>query len=738
MTDSPVLKNRKVKLKHKKKNLLTKLKRKNLLPSIIFLFFSFLLCTIGMFLIITIFTFYLIEAKLGNEFQILQSIAENTDQESYTKEDISSAIHLDVLQNTSFYTLAILSEENEPLYQYGNDKEYVPGSYFYENILTNPYPSSAFSMEINLDEIDMEKTDWNDIYQMNFYSAGPDGFNKLKLLIHVVNSCKDLSNKFSENIQNGHKTIFYSEDMWVVVPMKNTANKLICKTNITIKFDDIVAALLCGMFTLGLLCLLFFVQFVGIFKAYIQQKQTIHLLFTDAVTGGKNYLYFKKYAPLYLSLHQRGKRTYALVDFTLMKYRNICTLYGVHKGEELLSDIDSYLQKKLKRGEMIVHVSKSSFALLLYSTKGDQAPADITNRIQTLTTQLREDLGKYYTQQENSELQHVCNTILFHSGVYFATHENETTHNMIIHKNIDIDQLFNNASIARGSITEDGDITIAAFNQAMYDAQVWEHKVKDLMDDAIKNEEFVVYIQPKYNPSTNTLNGAEALIRWNSPTEGFIPPGRFIPIIESSGNIKAIDDYMLSHVAALQAKWLAEGKKIVPVSVNVSRAHFANPYLAEHICKLIDQYNVPHNYIEIELTESAFFDDKNLLLSTVKKLQNYGFEVSMDDFGSGYSSLNSLKDLPLNVLKLDADFFRGKDTENRGEIVISEAIALAKKLNMKIVAEGIENENHVKFLAEQNCDMIQGYFYAKPMPPEEYEKRMDQPIYDPASQESVG
>ena len=145
--------------------------------------------------------------------------------------------------------------------------------------------------------------------------------------------------------------------------------------------------------------------------------------------------------------------------------------------------------------------------------------------------------------------------------------------------------------------------------------------------------------------------------------------------------------------------------------------------MAEHICSIVDKYQVPHHVIELELTESAFFDDKNVLLQTVKKLREAGFIVSMDDFGAGYSSLNSLKELQLDVLKLDADFFRGVDVQERGLLIVSEVIDLAKKLNMKIVAEGIENREQVDFLAEQECDLIQGYFFAKPMPICEFEEK---------------
>lgn len=179
-------------------------------------------------------------------------------------------------------------------------------------------------------------------------------------------------------------------------------------------------------------------------------------------------------------------------------------------------------------------------------------------------------------------------------------------------------------------------------------------------------------------------------------------------------------------LAKVQAEWMAQGKKVVPISVNVSRAHFSFDNLAEHICEIVDRFQVPHEYIELELTESAFFDDKQTLIGIVNKMKEYGFKVSMDDFGAGYSSLNSLKELPIDIVKLDAEFFRGNDAEGKGKVIVGEAISLAKKLNLCIVAEGIESREQVDFLAENECDLIQGYYFAKPMPIEEFEKKVAQ------------
>ena len=229
-------------------------------------------------------------------------------------------------------------------------------------------------------------------------------------------------------------------------------------------------------------------------------------------------------------------------------------------------------------------------------------------------------------------------------------------------------------------------------------------------------------MQPKYSPVDERIVGAEALVRWKFQTGEVLEPNRFIPIFEENGFITQLDDYMVSHVAKLQAERMIQGKKVVPVSINLSRAHFVQEGLAEHICQLVDAYGPRHDLIELEVVENVFNDDKELLIETVRQLKAYGFRVSMDDFGTGDSSLNLLKDIPFDVLKLDTEFFHGKGDSRRGEIIVKEVIRLAKELNMSIVAEGIEKKEQIDFLVSLGCDMIQGFYFAKPMPIAEFEK----------------
>lgn len=480
----------------------------------------------------------------------------------------------------------------------------------------------------------------------------------------------------------------------------NNGNSLLIKLQDSLTYRTIF--IFCFIVGLTIILMVFpiFIVFRNIVASFVNQRRMTKLLFFDPITGGNNWMYAKMNGQKYLSKNQN--RNFAIVDFELMKYRAYCTCHGIEEGENLLEKIDTYMKKKTSRKEMYAHNSKANFMLLLV---GDTKEL-ITAKVQKMWDDLAE--------------AGCTRHIEFHAGILFMD-ANAREEYKKDKKTKTIEKYYHQASTARATLTNTEGNALVFYNDEMLQAQLWEHKVEDMMEEALKNEEFLVYLQPKYNPVENKLIAAEALVRWNSPTEGFISPGKFIPIFEKTGFVKKLDDYMISHVAKQQAKWISEGKEVVPVSVNVSRAHFADPHLAEHIAELVDVYQVPHGCIEIELTESAFFDDKDMILGTVRKLQENGFEVSMDDFGSGYSSLNSLKDLPLNILKLDAEFFRGENSTDRGKIVVSEAIHLAKSLDMKIVAEGVEKEDQVEFLASTGCDMIQGFYYAKPMPISDFE-----------------
>jgi len=466
--------------------------------------------------------------------------------------------------------------------------------------------------------------------------------------------------------------------------------------------DLLMLLVICSLFAVivGVFVLYYIISFISFL---VNSRKMSRVVYTDVVTGGNNKLYFAKKGNTLLWKNRRGRYNYAMLHLQMRKYRSFCACFGVQRGEELIEAFYSELKKSLMKKELLAHRQNAEFALLL-------------------TYNNREALIARIEQMENN-----LNAILPKVKLYFGAGIYE-----VLTGETDVEQLYNNALIACEVLKDEAENKIAVYDIEMNKRKLWERKVEDDMDHALMNHEFKVYLQPKVDSAKETLAGAEALVRWIHPEEGFIPPNRFIPIFEQNGFIVKLDDYMLEEVSRLQAQWLQEGKKTVPISVNISRTHFTREDLAEHICRIVDKYEVPHNLIELELTESAFFDDKQMLLNTVRRMQELGFIVSMDDFGSGYSSLNSLKELHLDVLKIDGEFFRGLEAERfrehnnieeRGLLIVAEVIDLAKKLNMQIVAEGIESREQVDFLVSQECDLIQGYFFAKPMPVEEYEEK---------------
>ncbi|MBR1854299.1 MAG: EAL domain-containing protein [Lachnospiraceae bacterium] len=251
-------------------------------------------------------------------------------------------------------------------------------------------------------------------------------------------------------------------------------------------------------------------------------------------------------------------------------------------------------------------------------------------------------------------------------------------------------------------------------------------KVQGMFGEALEKEEFKVFYQPKVSVYTGELLGAEALCRWFHDGK-IVPPMEFIPILEQNLDICRLDFYMLDHVCRDVRQWLDEGKEVVRVSVNLSRKHMMDFELKEHILEIIDRNNVPHEYIEIELTETTTDVEFVDLKRVVHGLQEAGLSISIDDFGMGYSSLNLLKEVPWNVLKVDKSFLpvAEDDEKSSRSIMFRYVVAMAKELGLECIAEGVETRQQVDILRENRCDLAQGYYFDKPLPKQDYENRME-------------
>ena len=253
---------------------------------------------------------------------------------------------------------------------------------------------------------------------------------------------------------------------------------------------------------------------------------------------------------------------------------------------------------------------------------------------------------------------------------------------------------------------------------AMFD--ITRENIKSLIDKAMENKEIKVYYQPKYDAITSKVSGAEALARWVTKEGEIVPPYRFIPLLEELNLITELDWYMMREVCTFLSEELKKGRNVVTVSVNVSRLHTQEADYAKKLCGVVDSYGVPHDLVEVEITESALASDENNVISFVKSINEAGFTVSIDDFGSGLSSLNFVKDVPAKVIKIDKSLLSNNCEDEKERIVLESIFSFAHRLKMTTVAEGVETVEQLGFLRTCGCELIQGFLFAKPMPEDQF------------------
>ncbi len=465
----------------------------------------------------------------------------------------------------------------------------------------------------------------------------------------------------------------------------------------TVKLSErTVAFIVISRVLLGSIVLIFLVaMIVMLWLQWLSNKRITNLAYKDDITGRANWQKFQAVCNRRLNNKSWWKTNHAALHINVNRFTTYQEYYGHKAGDSLLRYIAETLELMCSAKEMCAHREGNQFVVLWSYTDKQQ----LETRIHDFFTLLHDG--------PNGE--NVSVTV----GVYPVAKNDK-----------DIVEVMDLASLTAQN-AEDAKVNTIVYFDEKIKAQIHEEKeLEGLMHIALANEEFKLYLQPKHRVKDGSLAGAEALVRWINPDKGFISPGRFIPLFEKNGFVDEVDNYMLEQLCKFQQKRLLLDKRLVPISVNVSRVQLSDPELAQKICKLVDYYKVPHKYIDLELTESACFDDMDVLVNTINSLREMGFPVSMDDFGSGYSSLNLLKQLSFDTLKIDGEFFRHVTDPERANAVVRSIIDMAKSLNMKTVAEGIETDEQVAFLRTTDCDLIQGYYYSKPISAEEFETYM--------------
>lgn len=423
-------------------------------------------------------------------------------------------------------------------------------------------------------------------------------------------------------------------------------------------------------------------------------KEIYRVAYVDPITGGFTAPRFEKELQRLLS----DFHPFAFVSLDIRKFKLINDSFGSGDGDRVLHYVHGCLQSILKSDEFVARISSDTYNLILQTTDA----AEIRRRLEDVT----EAVNSYNQTREHTYY------LPLDCGVYIVTD-----------RSIDIVNIRDRANTARkNNKNRTGRyVCSCVFYDDLDRVQMLkEKKMENTMEQALASGEFIVYLQPKINLAKSEIVGAEALVRWNSPKDGLISPGEFIPFFEKNGFIVKLDLYVFDCVCRLLKDWNARGIKAVPISVNLSRNHLSDPQFLERFEAIQKKYGVASSLLEFELTETVVFENLELLKNVIEQIHAAGFQCSMDDFGSGYSSLNVLKEIPVDILKLDGVFF-DKEGDPRGNDVVESAIELARKLGMKTVAEGVETFSQVEFLKNAACDMVQGYVFSKPLSIENFE-----------------
>lgn len=286
---------------------------------------------------------------------------------------------------------------------------------------------------------------------------------------------------------------------------------------------------------------------------------------------------------------------------------------------------------------------------------------------------------------------------------------------------LDASTILDRAILAKRSVKGLYDQHISYYDEKMRAQLLQEQWVLGEMEQALDSGQFVLWLQPQYDVATRAIIGAEALVRWNHPERGLIMPSIFIDLFERNGFIYHLDRYIWEETCKLLKQWMSDGKQPLPISVNVSRYDVFQPDFYRVITGLVERYNIPKYLFRVEITESAFTESTEELFAIIEQLQNYGLVVEIDDFGSGYSSFNTLKDVTADVLKIDMRFLSNSNQSARSGNILESIVRMAKWLDMRVIAEGVETQEQATFLRSIGCPYVQGFYFSKPMPVQEYE-----------------
>ena len=387
---------------------------------------------------------------------------------------------------------------------------------------------------------------------------------------------------------------------------------------------------------------------------------------------------------------EQAQEKYMVVYFDVQRFKTVNDMLGMNEGDRLLKHIAGIIEKAVEGKGAACRIGSDRFAFI---TKCE------TEKMSGLVENLFEKISEM-----DLSFEITCN-----AGIY-----------IIEDRSLPAESIIDRAIMAQSPIKGSYTKRYNFYTEELREKLLTEQEITGMMRAALKGEQFVIHYQPQYNHSTGMLVGAEALVRWYHPEKGLIPPNRFIPVFEKNGFITKLDMYVFEKVCIFLRKCMDKNLPVVPVSTNLTRYDIFAPNFIEMLEETRRKYEVPSKYIRVEITESAALGNSQFINAAVKKLHSYGYIVEMDDFGSGYSSLNILLETPFDVIKLDKKFMENMMVSAKGRMILEQVVSMANRLGLGLLAEGVETKEQVELLQNIGCDQVQGYYYAKPMAAEDF------------------
>ena len=481
---------------------------------------------------------------------------------------------------------------------------------------------------------------------------------------------------------------------WTVVSMVPASAVIENSDDVITSMNNLIFALTAAFVILAIF-LLYYAYNTRV-RAQRVVEENIKINYIDDITG---YPSWKGFMESYEKARIDTSVKRAFIALDVDKFKTINDTLGYDGGNRILKQIAEIIARDIGKHDIFARNGSDHF-FILAEFKDKEEIIDLVNRIIS-------DISYQITEIR----------VTVSIGIY-----------LISDNNLKIRAVTDRANLARSSIKNLSESRYMFFDPSMMENIREEKNIENIMEDALEKGEFVVYLQPKYGLTVDNLVktgeviGAEALVRWYHDGQ-IISPGKFIPIFEKNGFVTKLDFYMFREVCRLQKAWQNMGFTPKVISVNMSRLHFPDPHFVDTLKGYCDEFGIDTKYFEIEVTESAAYENINILMDVFSTIKRAGFHVSIDDFGTGYSSLNMLKDLPVDVLKIDRSFLteNAEEEENASKIIAC-VVSLASSLDIHTICEGIETKEQAMLLSKLGCDMAQGFYFARPMPVKEFEK----------------